>query len=167
MKYLPIVFISLIFATSCHKKIDEFKEKGKNLQSFSIVKMERDAAQIQARKGNFKEAFWHIDKALKQSPGDKETLITSAIIRAAKHDYNLSLSELNKVVSMDKNYAPALVARSTLYYNTDRFKLAKEDIDKAIKLDKSFALAYVNRSAINGRLERFESALPTPQKPYN
>ncbi|MBE9072426.1 tetratricopeptide repeat protein [Microcystis sp. LEGE 08355] len=73
--------------------------------------------------------------------------------------YDLALSDWNKAIELNPNFAGAYYNRGLLYYNQQKYDLALSDWNKAIELNPNFALAYNNRGVLYRLQEKYELAL--------
>ena len=62
--------------------------------------------------------------------------------------YKQAITEFNKAVELDPEYAMVYNNRGNAYWNKGNFDRAIADYDKAIKLDPEYAEAYSNRGFV-------------------
>lgn len=164
MNYILTIFVLIVLLSSCNPKANDIKDKDIAIDSFNAVVLERDNALIFARKGKFKEAYSHIEKAISLDSKNEDTLVIGATVRAMNKDYKTALASLDKLIEASPKNASAMVAKSAVLYHMENLEEALKAADKAIEVDKDNALAYSNRSAINGRLGKFEQSVKDSDK---
>ena len=62
--------------------------------------------------------------------------------------YEQAITEFNKAIELDPEYAEAYNNRGNAYWNKGNFDRAIADYDKAIELDPEYAEAYSNRGFV-------------------
>ncbi|MFN7247200.1 MAG: trypsin-like peptidase domain-containing protein, partial [Microcystis sp.] len=67
------------------------------------------------------------------------------VIYSNQQKYELALSDYNKAIDINPNYAEAYYNRGILYKNLQKYDLALSDYSKAIDINPNDALAYNNR----------------------
>ncbi|MCA2725390.1 MAG: tetratricopeptide repeat protein, partial [Microcystis sp. M048S1] len=73
--------------------------------------------------------------------------------------YDLALSDYDKAIELNPNYAYAYYNRGNLYKNLQKYELALADYDKAIELNPNYAKAYYNRGVLYYDQKKYELAL--------
>ena len=73
--------------------------------------------------------------------------------------YELALSDYNKAININPNYAKAYLNRGNLYHNQQKYELALADYNKAIKINPNLVEAYYNRGSLYSDLQKYELAL--------
>ncbi|MFN7909386.1 MAG: tetratricopeptide repeat protein [Microcystis sp.] len=73
--------------------------------------------------------------------------------------YELALSDYNKAIELNRNFAMAYYNRGLLYYNQQKYDLALSDYSKAIDINRNDAVAYVNRGILYDDLQKYDLAL--------
>jgi len=73
--------------------------------------------------------------------------------------YELALSDWNKAIDINPNFADAYYNRGLLYSDQQKYELALADYNKAINLNPNFADAYNNRGNLYKNLQKYELAL--------
>ncbi|MCZ8039749.1 MAG: tetratricopeptide repeat-containing serine protease family protein, partial [Microcystis sp. LE17-20A] len=73
--------------------------------------------------------------------------------------YELALSDYNKAIDINPNYAKAYNNRGFLYHNQQKYELALSDYNKAIDINPNYALAYNNRGLLYHNQQKYELAL--------
>ncbi len=73
--------------------------------------------------------------------------------------YELALSDYNKAIEINPNYAYAYLNRGILYRDLQKYELALSDYSKAIEINPNYAEAYVNRGVLYRLQEKYELAL--------
>ncbi|GCL45813.1 serine protease [Microcystis aeruginosa] len=73
--------------------------------------------------------------------------------------YDLALSDYNKAININPNYAKAYLNRGNLYINQQKYDLALSDYNQAIKINSDFAEAYNNRGNLYSDLQKYKLAL--------
>ncbi|WP_045356369.1 trypsin-like peptidase domain-containing protein, partial [Microcystis aeruginosa] len=73
--------------------------------------------------------------------------------------YELALSDYNKAIDINPNYAGAYNNRGILYKDLQKYELALSDYNKAIDINPNFAMAYNNRGNLYSDLQKYELAL--------
>jgi tetratricopeptide (TPR) repeat protein len=73
--------------------------------------------------------------------------------------YDLALSDYNKAIEINPNYAEAYYNRGILYKNLQKYDLALSDWNKAIDINPNYAVAYNNRGLVYYNQQKYELAL--------
>jgi len=73
--------------------------------------------------------------------------------------YDLALSDWNKAIKINPNYADAYNNRGLLYYDQKKYELALADYSKAIDINPNLAEAYNNRGNLYYNLQKYDLAL--------
>ncbi len=73
--------------------------------------------------------------------------------------YELALSDYNKAININPNFALAYYNRGLLYSDQKKYDLALSDYDKAIEINPNYAEAYVNRGFIYYNQQKYDLAL--------
>ncbi|MCZ8040634.1 MAG: tetratricopeptide repeat protein, partial [Microcystis sp. LE17-20A] len=73
--------------------------------------------------------------------------------------YELALSDYNKAIDINPNFAMAYNNRGNLYQDLQKYELALDDYNKAIELNRNFAGAYNNRGILYRRQQKYKLAL--------
>ncbi|MCA2908482.1 MAG: tetratricopeptide repeat protein, partial [Microcystis sp. M034S1] len=73
--------------------------------------------------------------------------------------YDLALSDYDKAIELNPNYAYAYYNRGNLYKNLQKYELALADYDKAIELNPNYAKSYYNRGVLYYDQKKYELAL--------
>ncbi|MCA2666506.1 MAG: tetratricopeptide repeat protein [Microcystis sp. M079S1] len=81
------------------------------------------------------------------------------IIYDNQQKYELALSDWNKAIEINPNFALAYNNRGLLYYNQQKYDLALSDYSKAIEINPNDAYAYVSRGNLYSDLRKYDLAL--------
>ena len=73
--------------------------------------------------------------------------------------YDLALSDWNKAIKINPNYAEAYVNRGNLYSDLQKYDLALSDYSKAIDINRNDAEAYYNRGLLYYNQRKYDLAL--------
>ncbi|ELP55199.1 tetratricopeptide repeat family protein [Microcystis aeruginosa TAIHU98] len=73
--------------------------------------------------------------------------------------YDLALSDWNKAIKINPNYAEAYVNRGNLYSDLQKYDLALSDYSKAIDINRNDAVAYYNRGLLYYNQQKYDLAL--------
>ncbi len=73
--------------------------------------------------------------------------------------YELALSDWNKAIDINPNFADAYYNRGLLYSDQQKYELALADYSKAIDINPNFADAYYNRGNLYSDLQKYDLAL--------
>ncbi|MFN7217409.1 tetratricopeptide repeat protein, partial [Microcystis sp.] len=73
--------------------------------------------------------------------------------------YDLALSDWNKAIKINPNYADAYNNRGLLYYDQKKYELALADYSKAIDINPNYAETYNNRGNLYKDLQKYDLAL--------
>ncbi|MCA2896703.1 tetratricopeptide repeat-containing S1 family peptidase, partial [Microcystis sp. M039S1] len=73
--------------------------------------------------------------------------------------YDLALSDYDKAIELNPNYAKAYYNRGVLYYDQKKYELALADWNKAIELNPNFTDAYYNRGNLYYNQQKYDLAL--------
>jgi tetratricopeptide (TPR) repeat protein/S1-C subfamily serine protease len=73
--------------------------------------------------------------------------------------YELALSDYNKAININPNFALAYYNRGLLYSDQKKYDLALSDYDKAIEINPNYADAYYNRGNLYYDLQKYDLAL--------
>ncbi|MCZ8212967.1 tetratricopeptide repeat protein [Microcystis sp. LE19-8.1F] len=73
--------------------------------------------------------------------------------------YELALSDYNKAIDINPNYAKAYNNRGILYKDLQKYELALSDYNKAIDINPNDAMAYNNRGLLYHNQQKYELAL--------
>ncbi|MCA2660318.1 MAG: tetratricopeptide repeat protein [Microcystis sp. M049S2] len=73
--------------------------------------------------------------------------------------YELALSDWNKAIDINPNFAKAYNNRGILYSDLQKYDLALSDYSKAIDINPNDAGAYVNRGVLYSDLQKYDLAL--------
>ncbi|WP_072924754.1 tetratricopeptide repeat-containing S1 family peptidase [Microcystis aeruginosa] len=73
--------------------------------------------------------------------------------------YDLALSDWNKAIELNPNFAGAYVNRGILYSDLQKYDLALSDYSKAIDINPNLAKAYYNRGNLYKDLQKYDLAL--------
>ncbi|MCA2885319.1 serine protease [Microcystis sp. M043S1] len=73
--------------------------------------------------------------------------------------YDLALSDYNKAIDINPNYAEAYYNRGILYKNLQKYDLALSDYSKAIDINPNLAVAYNSRGILYSDQQKYELAL--------
>ncbi|MFN6305674.1 MAG: tetratricopeptide repeat protein [Microcystis sp.] len=73
--------------------------------------------------------------------------------------YDLALSDWNKAIELNPNFAGAYVNRGILYSDLQKYDLALSDYSKAIDINPNYAVAYNSRGILYSDQQKYELAL--------
>ncbi len=73
--------------------------------------------------------------------------------------YEEALSDFNKAVELDPNFAQVYNNRGALLMDLNRYEESKKDFDRAVALQPQFAFAYNNRGMLMHKMENDSAAL--------
>ncbi|WP_043997703.1 tetratricopeptide repeat protein, partial [Microcystis aeruginosa] len=73
--------------------------------------------------------------------------------------YDLALSDYNKAIEINPNYAEAYYNRGNLYSDLQKYDLALSDYSKVIDINPNLAQAYNNRGNLYYNLQKYDLAL--------
>jgi tetratricopeptide (TPR) repeat protein len=115
----------------------------------------------------YDEALEYVEKYIDDNGRDFRGFLLRANLNKEKIDKkNITLIEKNKIISdfnkaieIDNNYAPAYNSRGLFYFELGENEKVLEDYSKAIEIDAGFATAYNNRGILYSKLGENEKAL--------
>ena len=90
---------------------------------------------------------------------DAKKYFDSALTKHNRGDYTGAISDLDKAIELDPNYAPAYYNRGVAKAELKQYSEAIADYDKAIELDPRSASAYYNRGVTKYNLKEYSEAI--------
>ncbi|MCZ8048720.1 MAG: tetratricopeptide repeat-containing serine protease family protein, partial [Microcystis sp. LE19-41.2A] len=85
--------------------------------------------------------------------------VNRGILYRRQQKYELALSDWNKAIELNPNYAMAYYNRGVLYDDQKKYELALADWNKAIELNRNFTEAYNNRGVLYQNQKKYDLAL--------
>jgi tetratricopeptide (TPR) repeat protein/S1-C subfamily serine protease len=85
--------------------------------------------------------------------------VNRGILYYNQQKYDLALSDWNKAIDINPNFAEAYNNRGNLYSDLQKYDLALSDWNKAIDINPNFAEAYNNRGNLYSDLQKYDLAI--------
>lgn len=92
-------------------------------------------------------------------PQTAKDWVNKSLEKAKSKDYEGAISDCNKAISLDTNYADAYNNRGTARFLLGKYEEAIVDLDKAIVLDPQNKRAYYNRGNAEIYLKHYDDAI--------
>lgn len=151
-------------ALAC-ENLDEYDDAGDYYEkAFSI---DKSMARAYAGAGRVHDAFGENDDAIKMfnaaikhDPDNAEYYYLIGDLKGRIADaHKEAISDLNKAIKLDPQYAKALQRRGELLFLNKEYEDAKKDFTKAIELQKDLTTAYVLRGLIWHHKKNYNKAI--------
>lgn len=137
--------------------IEDF-EQGLTVQPENKVFL-RSLAVSYALKKDYHKADSCFNHFVKLFPNEPLAYLNRAQLRMELGDSIQALTDLNKVIELDKGNAYAFAVRGMIHAQNDRWNDALEDLNRAVRLDPEQSAFYNNRAMVRYNLNDLRGAM--------
>lgn len=109
-------------------------------------------------RGNLEEARPLIEDALNQAPDSTYSGVAKAQLLAAEYDLETAQQRLQRVLTLDADYAPAWSVLAAVQRSQQQYEKAEESFSKAIANRKNNTRDLIDRSMVRILLKNYEEA---------